>query len=89
MLQFKLEINAETAGDLEMALEQARNQVSNGFTSGFDRNETSNYHFSVTGEEVVVEDEEDEEEEEEEDNKTYVPSEKQVEFDNNFKNETE
>lgn len=80
MLQFKLEINAETVGDLEMALEQARNQVSNGFTSGFDRNETSNYHFSVTGEEVVVEEEE---------NKTYVPSEKQVEFDNNFKNETE
>lgn len=86
MLQFKLEINAETMGDLEMALEQARSQLSNGFTSGFDRNETSNYHFSVTGEEVVVEDEE---EDNEEDHKTYVPSEKQVEFDNNFKKETE
>lgn len=58
MLKLEIEITGNTTSDLEIALDEVRKQVSEGFTKGFNRNDTGRYHFDVTGEEEETEEEE-------------------------------
>lgn len=43
-----LEIEGIETFDLELALNEALKRVSEGYTSGFDRNDTGKYQFSIT-----------------------------------------
>jgi len=42
-----VEIEGQDDGDLEIALEEVLSKVTEGYTSGFDRNETGNYSFEI------------------------------------------
>lgn len=59
MLKLTIEVNAKTVEDLETALEEAKSKVTQGYTSGGDKNEDSQYNFEVSGEEVTVPETED------------------------------
>lgn len=48
-LTLSINIDGKTVGDLELALDEIKNSVAQGYTRGFDRNETGSYSFSVTG----------------------------------------
>jgi hypothetical protein len=47
-MKMTLEIEGVETFDLELALNEALRLVSEGYTSGFDRNETGNYRFLIT-----------------------------------------
>jgi hypothetical protein len=47
-LKMTLEIEGVETFDLELAMNEALKQVSEGYTSGFDRNDTGRYQFSIT-----------------------------------------
>lgn len=47
MLQGKIEVNGETEEDMIIALEEVMKKIKEGYTSGFDSNETSSYEFEV------------------------------------------
>jgi len=47
-LKMTLEIEGVETFDLELALNEALKRVSEGYTSGFDRNDTGRYQFSIT-----------------------------------------
>lgn len=47
-LKMTLEIEGVETFDLELALNKALKLVSEGYTSGFDRNDTGRYQFSIT-----------------------------------------
>ena len=49
MLTLKIEASGASAEDLETILDRIRDQVLDGYTSGFDRNESGNYNYSVDG----------------------------------------
>ena len=51
MLELTIKITGKTTGDLELALEQVNNQLSEGYIEGFDRNENGRYSFKIQGEE--------------------------------------
>lgn len=51
-LTLTIKIKGQTISDLETALERVKSQVSKGYTTGFDQNETGNYSFDRKGEEV-------------------------------------
>ena len=42
-----IEVNGETAGDLEIALDEIKKKVEQGFLSGFDGNDSGNYEFDI------------------------------------------
>lgn len=46
-LKLKIEIEGEDEGDLESALQEVKRLVLDGFTSGFDSNETGAYEFEI------------------------------------------
>lgn len=54
MLTLQTKIEGKTTNDLLLALDEMREKVSQGFTSGFDRNESSNYNFEITGTEETT-----------------------------------
>lgn len=47
-MKMTLEIEGVETFDLELALNEALKLVSEGYTSGFDRNDTGRYQFSIT-----------------------------------------
>jgi hypothetical protein len=47
-MKMTLEIEGVETFDLELALNEALRLVSEGYTSGFDQNETGSYRFSIT-----------------------------------------
>ena len=47
ILTLTIDINGQETEDLKLALEAVMRLVSSGFTSGFDRNETGSYRFSI------------------------------------------
>lgn len=42
-----VKIEGQDDGDLEIAIEEVLGKVREGYTSGFDRNETGNYSFEI------------------------------------------
>lgn len=56
MLKLVITCNAKTQDGLEDALNEARRRFVDGNTSGFDRNDISNFSFEVTGGEEEVTD---------------------------------
>lgn len=48
-LKLSVEIKGQESDDLNLALEEVGRHLFEGFTSGFDRNETGSYWFSVAG----------------------------------------
>lgn len=51
-LSLKLTVTGNTTQDLTDALRETLRLVSEGYQSGFDRNDTGAYSFDMTGEEV-------------------------------------
>ena len=49
MLKLKVEAEGKTEGDLTIALDEVKKKVEEGFTSGQDSNDASNYFFDVSG----------------------------------------
>ena len=47
ILTMTIDINDQETEALKLALEAVMRLVSSGFTSGFDRNETGSYRFSI------------------------------------------
>ena len=47
MLKLTVEIKGESTGDLVNALDALIESIEKGNTSGFDSNDTGNYHFDV------------------------------------------
>ncbi|MBS3964178.1 MAG: hypothetical protein KGZ80_06735 [Methylomonas sp.] len=47
-MKMTLEIEGNETFDLELALNEALRLVAEGYTSGFDQNDTGNYRFSIT-----------------------------------------
>lgn len=50
MIRGRIEFTGETDGDVEAAVAAALSSIRQGFTSGFDRNETGSYHFELNEE---------------------------------------
>lgn len=48
-LKLTITISGNETGDLELALEEVQRLVSEGFTSGFDSNETGDFRFELSG----------------------------------------
>jgi methionine synthase I (cobalamin-dependent) len=48
LLKMTIEIEGVETFDLELALNEALKLVSEGYTCGFDRNDTGRYQFSIT-----------------------------------------
>lgn len=48
-LTLTIEIKGDALGDVEIALDQVRTLVSNGYREGLDRNESGNYRFEIKG----------------------------------------
>jgi hypothetical protein len=55
MLTLDLHIHGKTWGDLETALEYIQKLISEEYTSGYDRNESARFNFTVAGEEEITE----------------------------------
>jgi hypothetical protein len=51
MLKLMIEVNGYTVSDLELALDEITRKVSEGYLSGMDSNDESNYQFNRTGNE--------------------------------------
>jgi hypothetical protein len=51
-MKLTITIDGYQQGDLEVALLEIQNKISNGFTSGFDSNDTGSYNFDIEGESV-------------------------------------
>jgi len=47
VLKMTIEITGQETDDLQLALEEVMRLLDGGFTSGFDRNETGSYRFSI------------------------------------------
>jgi len=47
VLKMSVEIEGQETDDLQLALEEVMRLLDGGFTSGFDRNETGSYRFSI------------------------------------------
>lgn len=47
VLKMSVEITGQETDDLKLALEEVMRLLDGGFTSGFDRNETGSYRFSI------------------------------------------
>lgn len=57
MLELKVEITGATTSDLVLALEEVQSLITNGNTSGINRNESGRFQFAVSGEEAEVDEE--------------------------------
>lgn len=57
MIHGKIEFTGESDGDIELAIEAALESIRRGNTSGFDRNDTGSYTFSLTDEGENADDE--------------------------------
>ena len=51
MLELNVAINGKTLTDLEMALDEVKRAVCQGYLTGANRNDDGNYSFTVAGEE--------------------------------------
>ena len=51
-LTVQVYVFGNTSLDIELGLSEAKRKIGDGYTSGFDRNETGSYSFKVYGEEV-------------------------------------
>jgi len=58
MLTLKIEIHGCDQVDIEMALQEACKLISQGYTRGFDSNDTGRYTFMTSGEEEPTREEE-------------------------------
>lgn len=47
MLELKIQIDGETYGDLEIAIEEVLKLVGQEYVEGFDGNDTSSFSFSI------------------------------------------
>lgn len=62
MLTLTITVEGKTQGDLENGLEEATRRFNQGNLLGFDRNDSGNFRFEVTGDEEESDADEDEEE---------------------------
>ncbi len=53
-LTLSVSIQGDTVDDLELALEEVLKLVSSGMTSGFNGNETGNFKFNITSNEIEI-----------------------------------
>jgi hypothetical protein len=51
MLTGKIEFTGKTLADVELAIEWAGKQIADGFTSGFESNDSGAFGFHVVGDE--------------------------------------
>jgi len=56
MLKVTIKIKAKTMGDVEMSIEEAHRLISEGFTSGGDRNNDAQFTIDVSGKDESEED---------------------------------
>lgn len=48
MLTAKIELHGDTERDIELALDEVRRLVSEGYTSGHNRNDTGKFTFTIS-----------------------------------------
>lgn len=47
MKRLEILILGDTDGDLELAIDEVKAKVAQGYLAGFDRNDTGNYNFDI------------------------------------------
>jgi hypothetical protein len=57
MLDVTINIEGKTLHDIELAIDEAKRQISAGYYSGMNGNEDGEYSFTVSGEEEIDEEE--------------------------------